>query len=90
MRVNAQRVTKAAVKIAPGDVVTLAQGANIRIVEVVACGLRRGPASEAQGLYIDKTPMDARESAPQTARVGRRPTKKDRRMLDRSRARSLE
>jgi ribosome-associated heat shock protein Hsp15 len=34
-------------------VLTFPQGARIRVVRVLAPGVRRGPASEAQGLYAD-------------------------------------
>jgi ribosome-associated heat shock protein Hsp15 len=53
MRVNGARVTKAAHTLRPGDVLTFAQGGNIRVVRVVDLGLRRGPATEAQTLYVD-------------------------------------
>jgi ribosome-associated heat shock protein Hsp15 len=34
-------------------VLTFPQGARIRVVRILAIGLRRGPASEAQMLYLD-------------------------------------
>ena len=81
VRVNAQRIVKPAAAIRPGDVLTFAQGARVRVVRVTALAQRRGPASEAQGLYEDLTPPpDA--AAPDPARSGPRPTKRDRRALD--------
>ncbi|MFN7225549.1 MAG: RNA-binding S4 domain-containing protein, partial [Paracoccaceae bacterium] len=62
VRVNGQRVAKPAHALRPGDVLTFAQGGRIRVVRVLDLGLRRGPASEAQGLYAD---LDAGESGPQ-------------------------
>ncbi|MDA0188492.1 MAG: RNA-binding S4 domain-containing protein, partial [Proteobacteria bacterium] len=81
VRVNAQRVSKAATSVRPGDVLTFAQGARVRVIKITALGLRRGPASEAQGLFEDLTP-DPEPGAPELARVGPRPTKRDRRALD--------
>lgn len=51
VRLNGQLVGKTHVLVRPGDVVTLTQPARVRALRVVALGLRRGPAVEAQGLY---------------------------------------
>ncbi|GFE65743.1 hypothetical protein KIN_28170 [Litoreibacter roseus] len=85
MRINGEKTDKAAAKIGPGDTLTFPQGSIIRVVEVVLCGARRGPAPEAQTLYLDKTPPQ--ESVPKSPGFdGKgRPTKKDRRSLDLSR-----
>lgn len=56
IRVNGLRVTKPAQMLRPGDVLTFAQGAQIRVVRVLAPGVRRGPAPEAQRLYADIPP----------------------------------
>jgi ribosome-associated heat shock protein Hsp15 len=80
IRVNGTRVSKAAASVGPGDVLTFAQGARIRVVRIACVGQRRGPATEAQALYDDLDPPGAHDPAP--ARVGPRPTKKDRRRLD--------
>lgn len=77
---NGTRVSKAAASVGPGDVLTFAQESRIRVVRIEALGQRRGPASEAQTLFADLDPPGARE--PQPARVGPRPTKKDRRRMD--------
>jgi len=42
----------------PGDVLTFAQGAQVRVIEIAAIGARRGPAPEAQALYRDRAPED--------------------------------
>jgi ribosome-associated heat shock protein Hsp15 len=91
VRINSNKTDKPATKIGPGDTLTFAQGRIIRVVEVAACGTRRGPAPEAQTLYIDHTPPHvARPKTPGAERVGGRPTKKDRRALELSRRRPLE
>lgn len=94
VRVNGERVTKRATTIGAGDVLTFAIGDTVRIIEIVAIGTRRGPASEAQELYNDISPApEPRETAvPENPRYeGKgRPTKRDRRRADLSRARHLE
>mgnify|MGYP000736344394 FL=1 len=81
MRVNTTRVTKPASPVGPGDVLTFAQGRQVRVIRIVALATRRGPAPEAQALYDDLTPPPAPDT-PKAARTGPRPTKKDRRALD--------
>ncbi|MEM9394082.1 MAG: RNA-binding S4 domain-containing protein [Pseudomonadota bacterium] len=89
VRVNGARVAKSASRVEPGDVLTFAQGNTIRVIRVEAPGARRGPAPEAQALYSDLTPASDKD-AEKSARVGARPTKKDRRALDKSRQTPLE
>lgn len=78
VRLNGERIGKPAQTVTGGDVLTFAQGRQVRVVKVIAIGHRRGPASEAQTLYEDLTP----ESPPAEPRAGPRPTKRDRRNLD--------
>jgi ribosome-associated heat shock protein Hsp15 len=61
VRVNGTRVTRPGRDIAQGDTLTFPQGPRIRVVRVLALGLRRGPAPEAQTLYLD---LDPGASAP--------------------------
>lgn len=94
VRVNGERVAKRATTISQGDVLTFAQGRAVRVIEVVAIGNRRGPAPEAQALYTDLSPPppppeDAVPENPKFEGKGR-PTKRDRRQADLSRARHLE
>jgi ribosome-associated heat shock protein Hsp15 len=56
VRVNAAKVLKPATSISVGQVLTVVQSRSVRVVEVLALGHRRGPASEAQLLYRDLTP----------------------------------
>jgi ribosome-associated heat shock protein Hsp15 len=89
VRVNREVIGKAHHAVRAGDIITFPQGRTIRVVEVVALGERRGPATEAQTLYNDLTPpAPPRETAPRQARRERgagRPTKAERRALDRLR-----
>ena len=65
VRLNGQIVLKTAQSLRPGDVLTFLQGHEVRLVRVLALGDRRGPASEAQGLYLDLedgvAPLDGAE-----------------------------
>ncbi|MGB7240733.1 MAG: RNA-binding S4 domain-containing protein [Sulfitobacter sp.] len=94
VRVNGDRVEKRATSVAAGDVLTFAQGHEVRVIRIDAIGQRRGPATEAQKLYSDLTPPKATtpEKIPENpAFEGKgRPTKRDRRTLDLSKARYLE
>jgi ribosome-associated heat shock protein Hsp15 len=98
LRLSGQGVVKAHYKVKVGDVLTFPQGRHIRVVKVVALGTRRGPASEAQALYEDLKPPvpesrlpkgtpDALSSAATARRDpgAGRPTKRDRRALERLR-----
>ena len=58
VRVNGTRVTRPGRDISAGDTLTFPQGARIRVIRITALGLRRGPATEAQGLYLDLDPPD--------------------------------
>ncbi|WP_282059452.1 RNA-binding S4 domain-containing protein [Roseobacter litoralis] len=94
VRVNGTRTQKRSHMVVPGDVLTFPQGDDIRVIRIEALGSRRGPAPEAQALYTDLSPPErrVRDVTPKNpAFEGKgRPTKKDRRTLDLSRARSLE
>ncbi len=90
VRVNGTRALKPAQQVGPGDVMTFPQGRQIRVVRLMFVGNRRGPASEAQTLYEDLTEIkDDIPSAPRYEGKGR-PTKKDRRIFDLDRSRTLE
>jgi ribosome-associated heat shock protein Hsp15 len=56
VRVNGQKIGKPGYAVGEGDVLTFPQGDRIRVVRVLALGVRRGPATEAQGLYDDLAP----------------------------------
>jgi ribosome-associated heat shock protein Hsp15 len=51
VRRNDMRVEKAGLEVKVGDILTLPRGREVVVVRILAFGVRRGPASEAQGLY---------------------------------------
>jgi ribosome-associated heat shock protein Hsp15 len=53
VRLNGTHCQKPGHPVGPGDVLTFAAGSRIRVVRVLAPGLRRGPAAEAATLYHD-------------------------------------
>jgi len=79
MRVNSNKISKAAYAVGAGDTLTFSQSETIRIVRVEAVGKRRGPAPEAQTLYEDMTPVQEKRPPPVKTEGKGRPTKKDRR-----------
>ncbi len=93
MRVNGAPTQKAHHAVKAGDVLTFALGPHIRVIRIVALGIRRGPAPEARLLYDDLDPpaprapagsTDAATPGPAAREAGAgRPTKRDRRQIDR-------
>ena len=51
IRLNGQRIEKPSAAVHVGDVLTLPTGGQIVALRVLALGVRRGPATEAQTLY---------------------------------------
>lgn len=83
VRVNREKNDSASRLIRAGDVLTIALESGVRVLRVVALGERRGPAPAARLLYEDLTPPEPTSTrAPPPLRVGPRPTKRDRRVLD--------
>lgn len=86
VRVDGTPVSKPARAVSPGNVLTFIQARETRVVRILACGDRRGPAPEAQALYEDLTPAPAAppvvaQGANPRYEKGGRPTKKDRRVI---------
>lgn len=79
LRVNGVKIHKPSFGIKVGDALTFLQGDHARVVIIRALAARRGPATEAQDLYEDLSPV--KETAPNAPRFdGRgRPGRKDRR-----------
>ena len=89
IRVDSVITRKAAASITPGQVLTFPKAGQIKIIKILSLSKRRGPATEARALYEDLTPPQERLKTGFGARkavgnrIGRRPTKKDRRAIDR-------
>lgn len=97
VRVNKEKVIKPGATVRVGDVITASLGRSVRVVRVLAPGLRRGSATEAAKLFEDLSPPPAIDPAtagdpplvsalpapPQREPGSGRPTKRDRRLLDR-------
>ncbi len=53
VRLNSAKISKPAQTVRPGDILTFFHGGRVRTVEILQLATRRGPASEAAGLYAD-------------------------------------
>ena len=93
LHLNGQPITKSHATLAVGDILNFAKERENRYIKVIALGHRRGPASEAATLYEDLSPPEPkavkddnniRPSGSRDSGAGR-PTKADRRALDRLR-----
>lgn len=85
MRVNGQPVAKPAHALRPGDVLTFAIGERVRVLRLIAPGVRRGPAPEAATLYEDLSPPPPPPDLSRPRReAGGRPTGRARRAFDAS------
>jgi ribosome-associated heat shock protein Hsp15 len=91
-RINGNPTEKAHYAVKSGDVLTFALGPHIRVIKVLALGLRRGPAPEARLLYEDLDPPKPAAATPAEPLVAPRadgagrPTKRERRATDRLRS----
>jgi ribosome-associated heat shock protein Hsp15 len=96
VRVNSNKIIKPASKVKINDVLTINHVNVVRIIQIQSIGARRGPASEAQALYKDLSAdvtaaskiKDVSEKSKKD--TNKRPTKKDRRILDKIVAKTLE
>ncbi|CAJ1582799.1 RNA-binding S4 domain-containing protein [[Mycobacterium] wendilense] len=88
VRVN-NRPAKPSTMVSPGDEVRALVGTRTRIVEVVRVIQKRVGAADASTCYLDRSPAPPPAAAIPVAARDRgagRPTKRDRRMLDKWRA----
>lgn len=93
IRVNSERTIRSDLKVGSGDVLTMSLHERIVIWRILDCGVRRGPAPEAQVLYEDLSPpaLPKSQMSPYDAAIAPRgdgagrPTKKERRETDRLR-----
>ncbi|RWR12996.1 RNA-binding S4 domain-containing protein [Paenirhodobacter populi] len=53
VRVNGARIEKPGRAVGPGDVLTVSVAGRVRLLRILDCGLRRGPADEAAELFLD-------------------------------------
>ena len=96
LRLNSNKIIKPASKVKINDVLTINHVNMVRIIKIQSIGARRGPASEAQTLYNDLSAdvtaaskiKDVSEKSKKD--TNKRPTKKDRRILDKIVAKTLE
>jgi len=80
VRVDGTKVSKPSHSLRPGVTLTFAQARRVRVVRVESLAVRRGPAPEAQGLYLDLSPPPENDHPPNPRFEGKgRPTRKDRR-----------
>ena len=63
IRINGNKIKKSSDTVRIGDILTFAQGNEIRVIRVLNLGTRRGPAPEAQSLYEDITPNEDTDEA---------------------------
>jgi ribosome-associated heat shock protein Hsp15 len=66
IRRNDARVEKAGLEVKIGDILTLGRGPEVVVVRILACGIRRGPAKEAQALFevLDDSVLDPQARRP--------------------------
>jgi ribosome-associated heat shock protein Hsp15 len=85
VRLNAQRIDAASRAVKSGDVVTVALDRSVRILKVTGFAERRGDATAARRLYEDLSPPPAPSEPAAAARPpgASRPTKRDRRAIER-------
>lgn len=94
IRVNSERISKPNRTVKAGDVLTFVKADRVRVIEILDVSTKRGPASEAQALYNDMSPAPAKTSSTDPdipasvaarERGSGRPTKRERRDIDRLR-----
>ena len=89
VRVNGQRVLAASYAVRAGDVVTIALDRAVQVLKVIGFAERRGSADAARALRADVAPLPG-QPAPRPSAVpalrepgAGRPTKRDRRAIER-------
>jgi len=89
VRLNVKVCKKTSTPVSAEDVLIFSRADDLLIVKIRAFALRRGPASDAQNLYEDLTPvLEKRETkkvifTSNRERGAGRPTKNERRAIDR-------
>lgn len=82
-----QRIEKPSFAVRAGDEIVFSYGDRLRIIKIIQCGLRRGPATEARALYDDASPPPPPKKEKPISPAARekgagRPTKKERRKIE--------
>lgn len=97
VRINRERTVKPAQTVRVGDMISVDVGDRLRLLEILAPGIRRGPATQAALLFRDLAPAPPRPEAgasnltsgkptvPARDPGAGRPTKRERRQTDRLR-----
>ena len=90
VRINGSHASASSRPVRPGDVVTVALDRRVRVLKVTGYAERRGSAEVAAALFEDLTPAPSSSVVPPAAAGARprgdgRPTKRDRRDIDRLR-----
>jgi len=87
IRLNGAHVKKANTLVGAGDVLTFPKARRILVIKVVELAERRGPAKDAERLYEDLSspvpPEDKLDPPAKRPKGAGRPTKAQRRALDR-------
>lgn len=90
VRIDGTPTRKPNATVRPGQVLTFVQRHQVRVIKILALAERRGPATEAQLLYEDLAPPtretklpDPAGGVPSRPKGAGRPTKRDRRAVDR-------
>jgi ribosome-associated heat shock protein Hsp15 len=87
VRLNGTRIDAASRPVKLGDVLTVALDRGVRVLKVTGFAPRRGSATAARDLFADLTPSDSPDSpaeSPAARDAGSgRPTKQERRAIDR-------
>ena len=90
VRINRRRISKAHSLVRVGDILTFPHAKRIRVIRILTLGVRRGPAKEAITLYEDLAPLAQQKSSESMKNISGartpgtgRPTKSDRRAVDR-------
>jgi ribosome-associated heat shock protein Hsp15 len=94
VRLSGKVITKSNQLVKENEVLTFPQGSFIRVIKVLFLAERRGPATEARLLFEDLSPIEEQREAEKKfvelngavsdrPRGGGRPTKDDRRAIDR-------
>jgi len=86
VRINGQRIDTSSRPVRVGDVVTVGLDRSVRVMKVIGFAERRGGPESARALYEDMAPAEPRPVPASEREPGSgRPTKRERRLLDRVR-----